>query len=473
MSIKTKFSLAVTAVAIAAILLSGGAFLALETKGLKRSQEERTRLLLENVRNMARESQLAHDPLMLFDYLWYLERERKEIAGCRVYLNGEWRGIHGWKGPSPAALQASTRMVDVPPLEPGRGEVRVAVTLSPVALDRDLASAQKALLDDMGRVAAVVLPLAILASFLVGWRMTRRFLRIRAALAEIGRGHLKVRAHLDGADELAALAGDVNDMALKLSELDEMKKTFVAAVTHELRSPLALIETYLKRLLSQDRSRPSDEKEALERIRGNASRLGHFVGNLLDFARVEKGKLDCRPCPSELRALVEDAALFFKPKAEEAGLRLSVALPENSVPAVIDPDLITQVVTNLISNAVKFTPQGGSVQVRLERLSSGEPAADGRVRVSVEDTGVGIPREAMGRVFGAFERIRNPLRATGTGLGLAISKAIVELHGGSIGVSSDVGRGSRFYFELPASVAKRSDGPAAPSPGGRPLARGA
>ncbi len=462
MSIKTKFGLAVTAVALATILVSGGVFLAIETQGLKRSQEERTRLLLDNVRNMARESQLAKDPLMLFDYLWYLERDRREVAGCRVYLNGEWRGIHGWRGPGAAAPRSSTKIVDVPPLEPGQAGMRVAVTFSPRALDRDLEAARKLLLADLGRVAVGVVPLAILASFLVGWRMTRRFLRIRAALAEIGRGHLKVRAHLDGADELAALAGDVNDMAVKLGELEEMKKTFVAAVTHELRSPLALIETYLRKLLSLERPRPPDEKEALERIRRNASRLGHFVGNLLDFSRVEKGKLDCRPRPAELRALIEDASSFFKPKAEEAGLKLSVDLPEGAVPAVVDPDLITQVITNLISNAVKFTPQGGDVRVRLERLPADGRGPDGRVRVSVEDTGVGIPQEALGRVFGAFERIRNPLRATGTGLGLAISKAIVEMHGGSIGVSSEVGRGSRFTFEIPASDALPASAPAAP-----------
>jgi signal transduction histidine kinase len=241
---------------------------------------------------------------------------------------------------------------------------------------------------------------------------------------------------------VARLARGLNDMTQRLRELDELKRTFVASVTHELRSPLGAIESYVKALLRDARGLSDDERRQLERVRENAARLAHFVSSLLDMAKIERGKLDFHPRLTDVAKVVEDTVLFLKSRAQEEGKALEYR-GEPGLPSIgADPDLVTQVVTNLVSNAVKFTRPGGRVDVSLRR-------AGAFLEVSVQDTGVGIPPEALPRIFAPFERVRNPLKAGGAGLGLAISKAIVEMHKGSISARSEPGRGSTFSFTLP------------------------
>ncbi|HEX4048867.1 MAG TPA: HAMP domain-containing sensor histidine kinase, partial [Elusimicrobiota bacterium] len=231
-------------------------------------------------------------------------------------------------------------------------------------------------------------------------------------------------------------------MTARLKELDEMKRTFVASVTHELRSPLFAIESYVKTLLRESKVLGEDERRQLVRIEANASRLAHFVTSLLDLAKIERGKLEYRPRTADFPRLVEDAVEFHRSGAEERGLSLTFSA-EPGLPALrLDSDLITQVVTNLVSNAMKFTPRGGSIKVNVARK-------DAVVECAVTDSGVGIPAATLARLFRPFERGADPLRAGGTGLGLSIVKAIVERHGGRVMAESEPGRGSRFGFALP------------------------
>jgi signal transduction histidine kinase len=163
---------------------------------------------------------------------------------------------------------------------------------------------------------------------------------------------------------------------------------------------------------------------------------------MLEMSKIERGKLDFEPRLAEIGPIVEDAGLFFAPRARDASLALSVLVPPGLPAFQFDPDLVAQVLANLVSNAIKFTPAGGRVTLRAARAAN-------TVVISVEDTGVGLTAEACGRIFTPFERVPNALRATGTGLGLAISQAIVQRHGGRIGVESEPGKGSVFRFELP------------------------
>jgi two-component system phosphate regulon sensor histidine kinase PhoR len=270
-------------------------------------------------------------------------------------------------------------------------------------------------------------------------------MRIEKVLREIGEGKLGVQTPVSGRDEIAELAHGVNAMSARLIEVDEMKKTFVASVTHELRSPLGVIESYVKILLSSQTQLDAQGRSSLEKIGASAERLSHFVTNLLDMAKIERGKLDFSPRPSDIASVVEDTVSFFKPRAEELGIRLGCDSEKGLPPLSMDPDLIAHVLTNLLSNALKFTRPGGAVSVELKRLN-------GNIECAVRDTGVGIPSEAVVRIFTPFERVKNPLRSTGVGLGLAISKSIVELHGGDIGVTSVPQEGSRFYFNLPVKT---------------------
>jgi signal transduction histidine kinase len=164
---------------------------------------------------------------------------------------------------------------------------------------------------------------------------------------------------------------------------------------------------------------------------------------MLEMSKIERGKLDFEPRLAELGPVVEDAGLFFAARARDASLSLSVSVAPGLPAFQFDPDLIAQVLANLVSNAIKFTPAGGSVTLRAAR------GGINMVVIAVEDTGVGLTAEARGRIFTPFERVPNALHATGTGLGLAISQAIVQRHGGRIAVESEPGKGSVFKFELP------------------------
>ncbi|MDX6768094.1 MAG: HAMP domain-containing sensor histidine kinase [Elusimicrobiota bacterium] len=440
MSIRVKLALILSLAVAAATGTAAATFVAIERRSLRRAEDEKVRLLMQNVRAMAEESQLARDPLMLLDYLAFLDRDREEVLFTRARLGGRWESHRDAIAPpssEPVRLETA--------VAPARGdapEAAAEVVFSRRVLDRRLQQAYRLMARDLGSAAAVVLLLGILVSVPLGWTLSSRLVAMERALAEIGAGKLTVRVPDDGSDEVARLARGLNDMSARLRELDELKRTFVASVTHELRSPLGAIESYVKALLRDARGLSEDERRQLERVRENAARLAHFVTSLLDMAKIERGKLDFHPRMTDLSRVVEDTVLFLRTRAQEDGKTLDFKA-ESGLPSLpADADLVTQVVTNLVSNAVKFTRAGGRVDVSVRRVPDG-------LEVSVADNGVGIPPEALSRIFAPFERVRNPLKAGGAGLGLAISKAIVEMHKGRIGVASEPGRGSRFHFVLP------------------------
>jgi signal transduction histidine kinase len=260
----------------------------------------------------------------------------------------------------------------------------------------------------------------------------------------VGAGRLDIQVRASGADEISRLARNLNAMVVRLRELDEMKRTFVASVTHELRAPLFAIESYIKEFLRDSPELRPEDRQRFVRIEANAARLARFVTSLLDLAKIERGQLDYRPRATEIARLIEDASEFQRSRASERQLALSFAADADLPQLKVDPDMITQVMANLISNAIKFSPPGGRIEVGVRRRADG-------VECAVADTGVGIPAETLKRLFRPFERGADPLRAGGTGLGLSIAKAIVERHGGRLTVVSTPGRGSRFSFTLPAA----------------------
>jgi PAS domain S-box-containing protein len=243
----------------------------------------------------------------------------------------------------------------------------------------------------------------------------------------------------------------------QLRELDRMKDEFVALVSHELRTPLTSILGYLELVLEGDVGEVSDDQEHfLSIIERNAQRLLRLVGDLLFVAQIEAGKLAIERDAVDLLAVARDCIEAQQPRAAEKEIELGLDGIE-VVGFQGDRVRLAQLLDNLVSNAIKFTPEGGRVDVRLS-------PDNGHVHLAVSDTGMGIPRDEQGRLFERFFRASGATQKAiqGTGLGLTISKAIVVAHGGSISVESEEGRGTTFVVDLP--LAETGGVPTRPEP---------
>lgn len=254
--------------------------------------------------------------------------------------------------------------------------------------------------------------------------------------------------------EFGELASVFNTMKNKLGELDKMRENFVSSVTHELRSPLTAIQGYVDFLLKHKSGVLNEkQREYLIIVKNNAQRLAQFVNDVLDLAQIEKNVLEINILPTPIYPIIEELVILFRANAEEKKIQLIVELPQDLSKAMIDPERITQVLTNLISNALKFTPEDGKITISAEE-------SDSYLQVNVNDTGIGIPGYAQEKLFTKFYQVKegkNFLRKIrGTGLGLSITKGIVEAHGGKIWVKSELNKGSTFSFTVPKQVRKEA-----------------
>lgn len=247
----------------------------------------------------------------------------------------------------------------------------------------------------------------------------------------------------------------------KTKELARLRSSFVNSVSHELRGPLTSVIGYAE-FLEDDVGGPltSKQVEFVRQIQSGALRLQRLVGDLLEFARIEAGtfqvKLEEINFAPKLRGIIES----FRPQLEEGKLELRLVMAEAPLVIQVDAQRIEQVLGNLLSNAIKFTPPGGCITLRVFREAD-------VLRFEVADSGEGISKEDLPKLFKPFSQLDSGARRLGTGLGLSISKNLVEAHGGTIGVTSDPGRGSTFWFTLPI----REPSPDLPASPGRGSAR--
>ena len=244
-------------------------------------------------------------------------------------------------------------------------------------------------------------------------------------------------------------------------ELDKMKTDFISVVSHELRTPLTSIKGYTDLLLSDAAGDMSElQHEFLSIIQTSTTRLTNLINDILDISRIESGRIEIRHEPVDYRKIVADILRLMKTAADEKRIALEATLPASMPPVCGDADKVTQVLTNLVGNALKYTPVDGRVSISLE------VAGDASVTTCVADTGIGISAEDQKRLFQKFFRADNSStrEAGGTGLGLVIAKTLVELLGGAIWVDSDPGRGSRFFFTLPLSLPSPDAAVSTPAP---------
>jgi signal transduction histidine kinase/DNA-binding NarL/FixJ family response regulator len=240
----------------------------------------------------------------------------------------------------------------------------------------------------------------------------------------------------------ARVSEDEKKRADMLEEIDRAKTAFFSNVSHEFRTPLTLMLGTLEDVLGR-RNLPEDEREHLGVAHRNSLRLLKLVNSLLDFSRFEAGRAQATYQATDLAALTTELASNFRSACERAGLKLAVDCPPLPEPVYVDRGMWEKIVLNLLSNAFKFTFEG-EIAVRLR-------AWDGEAELSVRDTGVGIPREEMPRLFERFHRIaaQQSRSYEGSGIGLALVQELVKLHGGVIGAESEPGRGTTFTIRIP------------------------
>lgn len=285
--------------------------------------------------------------------------------------------------------------------------------------------------------------IALLVSWLISRRLSAPIQAMTMASQRISEGNYEERVPAGGLDEIGALAESFNRMAEKLAQTETRRRQLIGDVAHELRTPLTAIKGSLEGLL--DGVLPA-EPATFDQIREEAERLNRLVDDLQELSRVEAGAYRLDLAPVRLQDLVETALRRMARPFESKGVKLTAVLPPEPLFVLADADRMGQVLANLLGNALQYTPAGGEVTVRAGFEAEG-------VRVSVTDTGIGIPPEHLAHIFDRFYRVdksRSRRAGGGAGIGLTIARHLVEAHGGRIWAESEgEGCGSRFIFILP------------------------
>jgi signal transduction histidine kinase len=247
----------------------------------------------------------------------------------------------------------------------------------------------------------------------------------------------------------------------ELRRIDVIKSEFVSVASHELRTPLAAIKTAVQLMLSGKTGEINENQtKFLSMAERNINRLTNILNDLLNLSRIESGKIELKFQNLELKGIIELTASSLRPQADGKSIRIEVEIPEQLPGVYGDPEKIEQILTNIIGNAIKFTPDGGKILITAKFFSQ-ERAGGPRhmVAISVRDTGIGIPPEHLDTIFEKFHQVESSIHrsVSGTGLGLAITKGLVEAHQGVIWVESEVGKGSTFTFTLPISESERRE----------------
>ena len=300
-----------------------------------------------------------------------------------------------------------------------------------------------AILASVARGWAFASAFAVLLAALIGRYISRRIsapvLALSDVTARMTQGDLSTRADVKSRDEFGQLARSFNEMAAQVEQTVSTLREFVADAAHELHTPLTALQTNLE--LAREERNASARNRYLARAQEQSQRLEALVKSLLDLSRIEAAASKSDLTPVNFSQLVQEVNEQFASRAEQTNHEFETGPIEESIFVLGDQDRLRQVMINLLENALKFTPAGGLVSVAFE-------VAEKEAKLTVADTGIGIPAEDLPHLFERFHRGRNASSYTGNGLGLAIVKAIVTAHGGDVAVESETGKGTRVIVSL-------------------------
>ncbi len=305
------------------------------------------------------------------------------------------------------------------------------------------------------RIYALSVLGALGLSFCVLWLMTYRFVRplrqMAAATRRFAQGDFSVRIQVKGKDEVAELADALNHMAVSLSSVEMMRRSFVANVSHELKTPMTTIAGFVDGIL--DGTVPPDKQAYyLKIVSDEVKRLSRLVRSMLDLSRIDSGELQLGRVRMDLTDALYSVLVSSEPRIEKKRLNITGLEDTEKIEIDGDYDLMSQVLYNLLDNAIKFTNEGGDIDIRMHQ-------AQGRVHVAIRNTGSGIPASELPQIFERYyksDRSRS-LDKNGLGLGLYIVKTVIRLHGGEITVRSVEGEFTEFCFWVPGAGAHVPD----------------
>lgn len=368
-----------------------------------------------------------------------LEREKVRVLAEKVRIDaiirnmGEGLVVVDNEGKIQLMNPAAEKLLGIEP-EKGRGSPIVGL----LKAEHLLAVAKGPLRDQVDRITKEIEVKSVSDD-------TRRILQASSAVIENEEGNT------------VGMVSVLSDIT-RQKEIEEMKSAFVAHVSHELRTPLFAIEQSLALLIEKESGESNPEREQFLSIaHRNIVRLSRLVNDLLDMAKLEAGQMRLNKISFKICDLVHHGVETLRGWMGSMELTMAERYPENDIEVEADPDRLTQVVTNLVGNAIKFTPSGGKITVEVDpHYIAPEISEEPCIVISVQDTGVGIAEKDQKRIFEKFEQASVARRqgVSSSGLGLTIAKEIVELHGGKIWVESKPGEGSRFVFVFP----RRSNG---------------
>jgi histidine kinase len=294
--------------------------------------------------------------------------------------------------------------------------------------------------ESLGYAVTASVLAALLVSFFLSRRVVAPVRTLTDASQHIADGHYAERVQVHGTDEIAQLASRFNQMAAQLEQVESMRRQLIGDVTHELRTPLTSIKGYMEGLV--DGVLPSTP-DTFNQIHREADRLSRLVDDLQELSRVEAKAYSLDVRPVTVSNLVQTTVKRLAPQARDKRITLHSSLPADLPPIRADEDRITQVLVNLVANAIQYTPEGGAVTISAARQAD-------EIHISVNDSGIGIPPEHLANLFTRFYRVdksRSRHAGGGSGIGLTIARHIVEAHGGRIWAESrGEGQGSTFTF---------------------------